>query len=197
MQIDLKPGELGSYSGSSPCPADFDEYWSRALKELDATDPQLSMVPANFTCPGAECFDLYFTGVRGARIHAKYLRPAKRAGKIPAVVQLHGYAGSSGTWYDKLGYVQAGFAIAAIDCRGQGGRSEDVGGVVGNTLHGHIIRGLDSPNPDDLLFRQIFLDCAELVRIVMSLPETDEKRVGVFGGSQGGGLTIAASALVP
>jgi|GEM_PF-2913200 len=32
--------------------------------------------------------------------------------------------------------------MAAMDCRGQGGSSEDSGGVKGNTLCGHIIRGL-------------------------------------------------------
>ena len=31
--------------------------------------------------------------------------------------------------------------VAAMDCRGQGGLSEDVGGVKGTTVNGHIIRG--------------------------------------------------------
>ena len=55
----------------------------------------------------------------------------------------HGYTGDSGDWADKLGYVLAGFTVAAMDCRGQAGLSEDKGGVNGNTLHGHIIRGLE------------------------------------------------------
>jgi cephalosporin-C deacetylase len=83
-----------------------------------------------------------------------------------------------------------------MDCRGQGGRSEDVGGVKGTTHHGHIIRGLDD-HPDQLLFRQIYLDTAQLASIVMNLPEVDPTRVGVMGGSQGGALTIACAALEP
>src|SRR5436305_13041738 len=85
-----------------------------------------------------------------------------------------------------------------MDCRGQGGISEDVGGVRGPTLRGHIVRGLalDQP-PEKLLFRQIFLDTAQLARVVMSLPEVDPGRVGATGGSQGGGLTLACAALVP
>ena len=71
----------------------------------------------------------------------------------------HGYSGNSGSWVDKLGYVAQGYTVAAMDCRGQGGLSQDIGGHVGNTHRGHIIRGLDGP-PEDMMFRQIFLDTA-------------------------------------
>ena len=108
----------------------------------------------------------------------------------------HGYSGNNGDWSDKLSYVGQGFSVAALDCRGQGGASEDVGGVKGNTLRGHIIRGLDD-EPDRMLFRQIFLDCAQLAGIVMDMPEVDADRVGVTGGSQGGALTLACAALAP
>jgi cephalosporin-C deacetylase len=87
--------------------------------------------------------------------------------------------------------------VAALDARGQAGLSEDVGGVRGNTLNGHIIRGLDDASPDKLLFRGIFLDTAELARIVMTMPEVDPARVGATGGSQGGALTIACASLEP
>jgi cephalosporin-C deacetylase len=108
----------------------------------------------------------------------------------------HGYSGSAGDWSHKLGYVAAGFTVAAMDCRGQGGSSEDAGLVKGTTLRGHIIRGLDD-HPDQLLFRQVFLDTAQMARIVMAMPEVDAKRVGACGGSQGGGLTLACAALEP
>ncbi len=45
------------------------------------------------------------------------------------------------------------------------------------------------------MFRDVFLDCAELCNIVMDMDEVDENRVGAFGGSQGGALTIACAAL--
>jgi cephalosporin-C deacetylase len=92
--------------------------------------------------------------------------------------------------------VASGFHVAAMDCRGQGGQSEDVGGVHGNTLNGHIIRGL-ADGPDKLLFRDIFLDTALLARIVMNLPGVDPERVGAMGASQGGGLALACAALEP
>lgn len=194
--IDMPLEELKQYEGRNPKPADFDAYWDRALAEMKAVDPEVELVPSDFQVPFAECYDLYFTGVRGARIHAKYIRPKHAQTPHPAVLQFHGYTGSSGDWNDKLSYAALGFSVFAMDCRGQGGLSEDTGGVQGNTHHGHIIRGL-SDHPDHMLFRHIYLDTAQLASIALSFPEVDSERVGAMGGSQGGGLTLACAALEP
>lgn len=194
--IDMPLEQLRSYQGRNPRPDDFDEYWEEALCEMRSLDAQVALEPAEFQVPGAECFDLWFTGVRGARIHAKYLRPAQVTTPHPAVVMFHGYSGSSGDWHDKLSYVAMGYSIVAMDCRGQAGKSEDRGGVTGNTLHGHIIRGLDD-DPRNLLFRHIYLDTAQLAGIAIDLPEVDADRVCAIGGSQGGGLTLACASLEP
>ncbi|MFC4809131.1 acetylxylan esterase [Paenibacillus sp. GCM10023250] len=194
--IDMPLNELQTYSGLNPKPADFDDYWERALAEMRAVDAAVELVPSEFQTPAAECFDLYFTGVRGARIHAKYARPRQAERPHPAVIQFHGYSGSAGDWTDKLGIVSLGFSIFALDVRGQGGYSQDSGGVTGTTLNGHIIRGLDD-HPDELLFRHVFLDCAQLAGIAIDSPEVDPERVYAMGGSQGGALTIACAALEP
>lgn len=194
--LDMSLPELHQYEGRNPRPADFDDYWERALAELEATDPQLEIVPSSFQVPYADCFDLYFTGVRGARIHAKYVRPKNVPTPHPALVQFHGYGANAGDWADKLTYASLGFSIVSMDVRGQGGTSEEPGGVKGTTMNGHIIRGLND-TPDNLLFRHVFLDTAQLARIVMDLPEVDAARVGAIGGSQGGALAIACAALEP
>lgn len=194
--VDMPLEQLMTYQGRTPRPPDVDAYWDTALDEMRSVDAQVELIPYPLKAPHAECFHLYFTGVGGARVHAKYLRPKNAPAPHPAVVMFHGYTGSSGDWSDKLGYVGQGFSVAALDCRGQGGLSEDVGGVRGTTHRGHIIRGLDD-SPEKLLFRQIFLDTAQLARIVMNFPEVDAERVGATGGSQGGGLTLACAALEP
>jgi len=197
--IDIPLSELYEYQGRNPRPADFDAYWDEALRELDATDPQPELVPSAAISPrNSEAFDLWFTGVGGARIHAKYLRPKIRtADKCPAILQFHGYSGNCGEFATKLAYTGEGFCVAALDARGQGGFSEDTGGVQGTTLDGQIIRGLSDPDPRKLLFRQIFLDTAQLARVVMSFDEVDPERVGTMGGSQGGALSLACAALEP
>ena len=83
-----------------------------------------------------------------------------------------------------------------MDCRGQGGRSEDIGGVRGTTHSGQFIRGLDD-SPEKLLFRSIFLDTAQLARVVMAMPEVDPSRVGATGASQGWSSHIVCAALEP
>lgn len=196
LTFDMPLEELYTYEGTNPRPNDFDAYWATALNDMDATDPQVELVPAAFQTDFATCSHLYFTGVGGARVHAKLLQPKNATGPHPAVLMFHGYSGDSGSWSGKLGYVAQGYTVAALDCRGQAGLSEDVGGVKGWTLRGHIVRGLDD-SPEKLLYRQIFLDTAQLAKIVMGLPEVDAGRVGATGGSQGGALTLACAGLTP
>ncbi len=186
--------QLRAYKGTNPCPDDIDDYWATALAEMAAVNPQLELIPADFTCNFARCYDMYFTGVRNARIHVKYIVPNKLTSPAPAVIQFHGYGGNAGDWTSKLYWAAQGFVVAAPDCRGQGGLSTDTGILTGTTFRGHIVRGLDD-DPQNMLMRHIFLDTAQLARIIIERPEVDSRRVHAFGYSQGGGLTLACASL--
>ncbi len=195
--IDMPLEKLRTFQGVNPCPKDIDAFWDRSIAEMEALGTGYELQKAKFQVPGVLCYDLYFTGMKGARIHCKFVRPEKVEKPMPAICHFHGYSGRSPEFFSLLSYVQAGFIVLAMDCRGQAGQSVDVGGVCGNTLHGQIIRGLEENDPEKLLFRDIFLDAAQTARILMSMPEVDETRVGATGGSQGGGLTLACAALTP
>jgi len=200
LTFDLPFEELPRYAGTNPKPPDFDAFWQAGLEEMRRVQPAIEIKPAGFSTSFCECCDLYFTGVGGARIHCKLLHPRGGRAPHPALLMFHGYSCSAGDWLDKLGYAAQGFTVAAMDCRGQGGSSQDAGGVSGNTLHGHIIRGLEDAlrgQPEKLLFRQVFLDAAQLAGILMDMPEVDAGRVGALGASQGGALTMACAALEP
>ena len=195
--FDLPLAKLKQYRGTNPKPRDFEAFWDAGLREMKALDAKVELkVNKALKVDFAECYDLTFTGVGGARVHAKLLRPAKLAKPGPALLQFHGYSVNSGDWHEKLPYVAAGFTVAALDVRGQGGSSEDKGGTKGMTLHGHIVRGLDDA-PEKMLMRRVFLDTAQLAGIVMGFHDVDAKRVGAIGASQGGGLTVACAALEP
>ena len=43
--FDLPLEELKKYTGENPKPADFDQYWERALNEMNSTDPRVELVP--------------------------------------------------------------------------------------------------------------------------------------------------------
>ena len=118
--FEMSLGQLRSYTGRNPRPADFDAYWDRALNELDATDPNPRLVPHASPAGFAECFDLWFTGVGQAQIHAQYVRPHSGTSH-PAVLKFHGYSGNAGNWFDQLPWAAQGIATAVLDVRGQGG----------------------------------------------------------------------------
>ncbi|QKS72304.1 alpha/beta fold hydrolase [Paenalkalicoccus suaedae] len=190
---DLPIEALYEYAGRNPRPEDFDAYWEAALKELSEVDAQIEIREAAFQTPFADCFDLYFTGVKGARVHAKYVRP-KNVQPGTAIVEFHGYGTNSGDWQTKLGFAAAGFSVFSLDVRGQGGLSEDVGGVIGNTQQGHITRGL-AGEPKDLFYRSVFLDCAQLAGIALDQEHVTD--VYATGWSQGGALALVCAALEP
>jgi len=196
-QLDFPLEELKQYMGSCPVPKDFDAYWDKALGELDASGIDFTLEDADFSAPGVRCQYLYFTGVGGAKVCCKFLRPEIIDGKIPGIAMFHGYSGDSGGWVSKLPYAYSGYAVLALDVRGQMGESDDSLVVPGNTLRGHIIRGLSTGDPEKLFFRNVFLDTAKTARILMSMDFVDEARVGATGGSQGGALTITCAALEP
>ncbi|RYG53180.1 acetylxylan esterase, partial [bacterium] len=198
--LDLSVEALYQYQGRNPRPAGFDTFWNDALSELESVPPRVELVRHELAAPFAECFHLTFDGVDGARQYAKFLRPKNIETPVPCVLEFHGYSGSSGDWVSKLPFVGRGQAIASLDCRGQGGRSQDNSRVTGNTHSGHIIRGLDDAlngHPEALYYRQMFLDTAQLARAVAHMPEIDGTRLGARGGSQGGALTLACAALAP
>jgi len=125
LTFDFSFDRLQTYPGINRRPADFDAYWDKALAEMDAIDPHVELIPADFQTSFADCLNMYFTGVGGARVHAKLLRPKNTQVSHPAILMFHGYSGNSGDWQSKLGYAAQGYTVAALDCRGQGGLSED------------------------------------------------------------------------
>ena len=193
--LDMPLEKLRTYKGTNPKPADFDRFWSQSLDTLDKTFPNVELVPATFEQDIASCFHLYFDGVGGARIHAKLLVPKGRASGR-GILHFHGYTGRSDDWSSYLGFAATGAVVAAMDCRGQAGRSEDCVHTVGMTQPGHVLRGLDD-GPENLYYRQVYLDTVQLSRVVASMPEVDANRLGTYGGSQGGALSLACSALNP
>lgn len=197
MQIDMSMAELASYKGTNPKPFDFAEYWDKGIKELNELPLNYEVERFDYPSMMAECFHVYFIGVGGARVHCQLVRPKQQSDKGPGLLWFHGYHGNSGDWIDKVAYAAEGFTVLAMDCRGQGGLSEDNLQVKGSTLKGHIIRGLEDDDPEKLYYRHVFLDTVQAARILMSMDGVDPERIGTYGASQGGALSIVCSALEP
>ena len=194
--IDMPLSELYKYQGKNPRPADFDEFWERSLDEMRAIDPEAALTPVPYNSKIADCFVLTFKSTKNARISAKFVKPKNTDKKMPAVLMFHGLSGSSESYMKMLHYASQGYCVAYMDCRGQGGYSEDVGGALGTTYTTPFVRGLDD-KPENLYCRDVFLDTAMLARVVMGMDFVDETRIAVQGGSQGGALSLVCAALVP
>lgn len=189
--------QMYEYMGCNECPVDIDQYWDQAISEMELIGTSCQLIPAHFQVKDINCYEMYFTGVGGAKIHARFVKPIHIEKKLPAVCCFHGYTGNCGSFAQLFQWAASGFAAASMDCRGQGGQSEDIISVCGNTQHGHIIRGLVESSPDKMYYRNVFLDAAQLARVLMAMDDIDEKLICAVGGSQGGALTLACASLTP
>ena len=85
---------LGDYVGATPAPADFDAFWSKRMAEADQVPLDFAVTPSEIppfhTC---EYLDLWFRGMGGAQLYAKYVKP-RAARPVPLVLQFHGYPGA-------------------------------------------------------------------------------------------------------
>ncbi|MGL4338691.1 MAG: acetylxylan esterase, partial [Turicibacter sp.] len=140
-------------------------------------------------------YDLTFKSFDGAKIYAKYIRPNHER-KVPTVIQFHDYKESSKSWFHLTRFIGIDYGVVAMDCRGQGGKSEDIGNSLGSTVCGHLIKGIDG-TVDDLYYRKVYLDAYLLSKIVAMLDHTDSTNVMTFGIGQGGALALVVAALNP
>lgn len=195
--FDLPTEALFEYSGTNPKPDDFDNFWKETLEQTEAIDPDVHREGVELPLPGVRCAHLFFTGLGGARVYAKFLRPESPHPRgNPGLLHFHGYSVQSAEWFQLYRYASLGFFVLTLDCRGQAGRSEESGGTRFNTLRGQIVRGIYE-DPRELRFRYIFSDAYRLATILAGFPEVDATRLAATGGSQGGALSLVAAALYP
>jgi cephalosporin-C deacetylase len=201
-RLDLPLSDLRSYRPEVAEPADFDSFWQRTLAEArqHPVAPVLTRVASPLT--GVEVYDVTFTGFGGDPIKAWFLLPAGRTDpqeqRLPAVVEFNGYGGGRGLPHEHLSWVTSGYAYLFMDTRGQGsgwGSGGDTADPHGSAPagSGFMTRGILSP--EDYYYRRVYTDAVRAIDAVRTLDSVDPERVTVCGGSQGGGIAIAAAGL--
>lgn len=194
--FDLPIDQLREYRPAVAEPSDFEEFWTTTLNESQAE--LLSMSPVGEALRGISAWDVTFAGYGGQEIRAWYLRPADTTQDLPLVVEYVGYGGGRGLPEEHTTWPSLGYALLVVDSRGQGnswgsgGDSGDIG-ETGSTTIGFMTRGIE--DPQHYYYRRFFTDAANAVDVAHMLPGVDSERVILTGGSQGGGLTLAAAAL--
>ena len=124
--------------------------------------------------------------------------PRAPQGPLPTIVEYNGYGGGRGLPHERLAWAASGYAYFFMDTRGQGSGWGSGGGTpdphgTGPSAPGFMTRGID--DPATYYYRRVFTDAVLAIDAVRSLDPVDASRVAVSGGSQGGGIAIAAAGL--
>jgi cephalosporin-C deacetylase len=197
-RFDLPLAELQDYRPEVSEPSDFDDFWSATIAGSREAGGEVTVSAASELYATVDVHDVTFPGYGGDPVKAWLILPAHREGPLPAVVEFVGYGGGRGLPTERLAWATAGYASFVMDTRGQGsvwgsgGETPDPHGS-GPAVPGFMTRGIESP--ETYYYRRVFTDAVRAVDAVRSLPEVDPSRVSVTGGSQGGGIAIAAAGL--
>lgn len=197
-RFDLPLIDLEQYAPAVREPADFDAFWSHTIAEARRHDAPVTVVPVESPLRLVDVYDVTFPGFAGDPVKAWLTLPAGAAQPLPAVVEYNGYGGGRGLPGERIGWTAAGYAHLFMDTRGQGsmwgaeGSTPDPHGS-GPSASGFMTRGID--DPAQYYYRRVYTDAVRAIDAARTLPQVDAERIAVCGGSQGGGIALAAAGL--
>jgi cephalosporin-C deacetylase len=199
--FDLPLEQLQAYLPTRTEPSDFDLFWSQTLTQARSLPLNAIFTPVDFGLQAVESFDVTFNGFGGQPIKGWFQLPRQRSAPLPCVVEYIGYGGGRSFPVEWLLWANLGYAHLVMDTRGQGsswspGDTPDLLGQGANPFFpGYMTQGI--LDPQTYYYRRVFTDAVRAVDAARSHTAVDPQRIAITGGSQGGGITLAVSGLVP
>jgi cephalosporin-C deacetylase len=193
--------ELQTYQPDRNEPADFDVFWRKTLVESHNHDLAARFDPYDSGLSLVDVFDVSYSGYGGQPIKGWLILPKGTRSPLPCVVEYIGYGGGRNFPFNWLIFPAAGYATFVMDTRGQGsnwshGDTPDPEPDGSNPFYpGFMTRGIQ--DPVTYYYRRVFTDAVRAVEAARSHPLVDPDRIAITGCSQGGGITLAVSGLVP
>ena len=182
-------------------PPDFDVFWNEGKAQLAKLplDAKTRFLP-DYSTPNVDVYEVSFQNVgavlsKTSRIYGILAIPKSKNPdqKFPAILHIPGagvrpYRGS-------LALAERGIITLQIGIHGIPVTLDQpvYDDLAAGALNLYMSYNLD--NKDTFYFRRVILGCLRANDFLESLPQFDGKNLGVMGGSQGGGLSIAAAAL--
>jgi cephalosporin-C deacetylase-like acetyl esterase len=165
-------------------------YWDASLKELKRVQPEFKLIKdEKLSKESRSVYILEMKSLGGLTVRGYYFVP-KTEGRHAAILHVPGY----GEGYQNISdFLQNRENVVelALCVRGHG-----ISADVFNPGFGTPgIWGYKLCSESEAAYRGIYMDCVRAVEFLLSRPEVDPARIGVMGGSQGGGLTLAAAGL--
>jgi len=190
---------LKTYRPAREEPADFDAFWAGTLAGAREHPLHARFERVDYGLRAQESYDVTFNGFGGQPIKAWLQLPAHQSGPVPCVVEYLGYGGGRGFPTDYLLWSSAGYAHLLMDTRGQGsvwqkGDTPDEG-AGSPSVPGFMTQGITDPT--NYYYRRLFTDAVRALETARGHAAIDADRIAVTGGSQGGGIAIAAAGLDP
>lgn len=179
--------DISSYQCQVERPEDFDSFWQDVLAAAQQwpLNPQLEALPLRST-PEVEVSAAHFQSLDGVRIFGWYCIPKGVRGPLPALLYVPGYI--SDPPLHKL-WAKRGYAVLSVGPRGKIRSHKQFNpGYPGLLVHNIV-------DCNTYSYRGFYVDALRGVDFLLSRPEVDVRRIGVFGSSQGGGLSLVAAAL--
>lgn len=199
--FDFPLDKLKTYKPERDEPKDFDAFWKKTLAAARAHALDAQFTPVDYGLRNVETFDVSYSGAGGHRINGWLILPKQRSGKLPCVVEYIGYGGGRKFPTDWLLWASAGYAHFVMDTRGQGAAwgKGDTGDPepadTNNHFPGFMTRGI--LKRETYYYNRVFTDAVRAIEAAQSHDAVDASRIACVGGSQGGGITIAAAGLNP
>jgi cephalosporin-C deacetylase len=198
--FDLDLPALQTYRPEVSEPDDFDAFWSATVSEATELADETVVTPVDNRLALIDSYDVSYSGFGGTPVKAWLHVPRGTTKALPTVVQYIGYSGGRGLPLSHTQWAQAGYAQLVMDTRGQGWR---IGGELGTPdlatdaglahAPGFMTAGI--LDPKTYYYRRVFTDAVRLTAVAAAHPLVDADRIILTGGSQGGGITLAAGAL--
>ncbi|MBP3965974.1 acetylxylan esterase [Paenibacillus sp. DLE-14] len=179
-------------------PDQLQAFWDRVLRKYDDIPLELRRERADSPFPGITVDKITYKGFDDTPIHGWFIVPqaAASAGtKLPCIVTFPGYTDDRGYPERYASWLLLGYAVFAVDVRGQGGETgnympEQAGSVKG-WVSGNLLE------PEGSYYHALTLDVVRAIDAAAAQPEVDPDRLASVGGSQGGGLALISAALNP
>lgn len=192
--FDFPLEKLRDYKPALTRQPDFDAFWAQTLAEVQGP-PGADVRLVDYPASGVQVFDVLYEGFRGARIGGWFIVPQDLAANMsmPAMIFYHGYSGARSDVYQLLPWALQGYAVFSVDVRGQSGYSTDPTPYSIGHVSGWMTQGI--LDEQEYYYRGAYADCVRAIDFVLAWPGIDKNRIGITGGSQGGGLTLAVAGL--
>ena len=178
-----------SYVSKVTKPNDFDDFWGEVLSDLESIPINPEVVQDHIkSTDDVDVFHVTFDSLDNVRIFGWYCLPKKSNRELPAILTVPGYNAEAGV---SLNLARKGYAAFDVAPRGKIGSHHQYNpGYPGLLTYNIVDRNTYS-------YRGFYADAWRAVDFLLSRNEVDSKRIGVQGGSQGGGLTITTAAMRP